>query len=63
MLYTDKVALKELRTVDGTLVPNKRAVVNLDRNNAILGVVSSRYKIIHNTQLLEIGRASCRERV
>lgn len=53
MEYTDRIALKEIQTEDGIAIPNRRAVVNVDRNNRVLGVVSPRYKIIHNTKLLE----------
>ena len=53
MEYTDKIALKEIQTEDGVVIPNKRAVVNTDRNNQVLGIVSPRYQIIHNTKLLD----------
>jgi len=53
MKYTDTVALKEIQTEDGTVIPNKRAVVNVDENNRVLGIVSPKYKIIPNTKLLD----------
>lgn len=53
MNYKDKVELRGIKTTDGIVIPNKRAVVNVDDNNQVLGVVSSRYKIIHNTKLLD----------
>ena len=53
MEYTDRIALKEIQTIDGIKINNRRAVVNLDRQNQVLGVVSPRYQIIHNTKLLD----------
>jgi len=53
MEYTDTIALKGIQTEDGVVIPNKRAVVNVDRDNRVLGIVSPRYKIIPNTKLLD----------
>ena len=51
MNYTDKVILKEIQTIDGIKINNRKAVINED--NQVLGFVSPRYKIIHNVKLLD----------
>jgi hypothetical protein len=53
MNYTDRIGFKDLFTEDGVKVQDRKAVVNLDDSNAVLGVVSPRYKIIHNTDLVK----------
>lgn len=45
------VALKELRTIDGTKVPGSRAVVRTDTDEPI-SVVSNRYKIIGHGEVM-----------
>ena len=50
--YIDNVKFKKLLTEDGTPINDRRAVVDLDTGN-VLGVVSPRYKIVRNSELLE----------
>jgi len=50
--YIDNVNFKKLMTEDGTPINDRRAVVDLDTGN-VLGVVSPRYKIVRNSELLK----------
>jgi len=50
--YIDNVKFKKLVTEDGTPINDRRAVVDLDTGN-VLGVVSPRYKIVRNSELLK----------
>ena len=52
-LFVDNVSFKKLVTEDGTPISSRRAVVDLDTGN-ILGVVSPRYKIVKNSDLLKV---------
>ena len=51
--FIDNVSFKKLVTEDGTPVNQRRAVVDLDTGN-VLGVVSPRYKIVKNSDLLKV---------
>ena len=55
MNYADPVELRKIRTAEGLEVTKKRAVVNVETNQ-VIGVVSPRYKLIHNTELLNVIR-------
>ena len=52
MHYDDKIELRKIQTEDGLRIGNKVAVVD-SNTNRVLGIVSPRYKLIHNTDLLK----------
>ncbi len=53
MNWNDTIELRKLKTTDGIDVPKRMAVVNTN-SNRVIGVVSPRYKVIHNTELLKV---------
>jgi hypothetical protein len=58
--YIDNVVLQEIKTAGGVKISSKRAVVDQDTGN-VLGVVSPRYKIIKNSELLKVVRPTIEE--
>jgi hypothetical protein len=50
--YIDNVVLKDVMTVDGMRIPGRKAVVDQD-SKRVLGEVSSRYKVVKNSDLLK----------
>lgn len=54
MNWNDTIALRKIScTSDGLDVPQRMAVVNTN-SNKVIGIVSPRYKIIHNIELLNV---------
>ena len=54
MNWNDTIALRKIScTSDGLDVPQRMAVVNTI-SNRVIGIVSPRYKVIHNTDLLKV---------
>lgn len=50
-MITENIILKNLQTDNGITIPNRKAVIDV-ANNRVLGVVSPRYKLIKNNDLM-----------